>query len=61
MMAHHTVLVLHMIMKMINYGALLRLMVMVITLKTNGETVTATVEQVHSSTFYINDTHCSPH
>ena len=45
-MAHHIALALHMIMNMINYGALLRLMLMEITLKTNGETVTATVKQV---------------
>ena len=44
MMAHHIALVLQLIV--INFGALLRLMPMEITLKTNGETVTATVEQV---------------
>ena len=51
-MAHHIVLVLHMIMNMINFGALLRLMLMEITLKTNGETVTATAEQVKPVVFH---------
>ena len=52
MMVHHIALVLHMIMNMINFGALLRLMLMEITLKTNGETVTATAEQVKPVVFH---------
>ena len=50
MMARHIASVLQSIM--IIYGALLRLMIMEITLKTNGETVTATVKQVKPVLFH---------
>ena len=49
-MAYHIALVLQLIV--INYGALLRLMLMEITLMDNGETVTATVEQVKPVLFH---------
>ena len=48
--AHHIAIVLQRIM--INYGALLRLMLMETTLEENGETVTATVEQVKPVLFH---------
>ena len=44
MMAHHIASVLQLIM--INYGALLRLMIMEIMIVATGETVTATVKPV---------------
>ena len=46
--AHHIASVLQKTTKA-NYGALLRLMLLEITLRTNGETVTVTVEKVINS------------
>ena len=48
--AHHIASVLQ--RSMINHGALLRLMVMEITLRENGKTVTVTVEKVITVLFY---------
>ena len=49
--AHHIASVLQKTM-INNYGALLRLMIMEITLRTNGETVTVTVEKVITVLFH---------